>query len=136
MPRTLIRPPGATREISLGWLATWWIETFVVHGPGDVEGEPIVHGDEYTAFIVDCYALGVDGRRLVNSAFLSRPKGCNKSGFAAELALFEALGPARFAGWAKGGEKYEFLGKEYVYEPGEAMGQPVTYPMIRQTKHI
>lgn len=131
MPRTLIRPPGATRELSLGWLATWWIETFVVHGPGDVEGEPIVHGDEYTAFIVDCYALGVDGRRLVNSAFLSRPKGCNKSGFAAELALFEALGPARFAGWAKGGEKYEFLGKEYVYEAGEAMGQPVTYPMIR-----
>lgn len=131
MARTLIRPPGATRERSLGWLATWWIETFVVHGPGDVEGEPIVHGDEYTAFIVDCYALGVDGRRLVNSAFLSRPKGCNKSGFAAELALFEALGPARFLGWAKGGETYEFLGHTYTYEPGEAMGQPVTYPMIR-----
>lgn len=131
MPRTLIRPTGATRDRSLGWLCTWWIETFVVHGPGDVEGQPIEHGDEYTAFFLDCYALGVDGRRLVNSAFLSRPKGCNKSGFAAEITLFEALGPSRFDGWAEGGETYEFLGHVYTYQPGEAMGRPVNYPMIR-----
>ena len=131
MPRTLIRPRGADRERSLGWLAVWWIESFVVHGPGDVEGQPIVHGDEYTGFIVDCYSLDDEGGRLVDSSFISRPKGCNKSGLAAEIALFEALGPCRFDGWAKGGETFKYLGREYVYEPGEPMGRPVRYPMVR-----
>lgn len=131
MPRQLIKAPGAKRERSLGFLATWWIETFVVQGPGDVEGEPILHGDEFTGFILDCYILDKNGRRMHDSAFFSRPKGCNKSGLAAELILFEALGPCRFAGWAKGGETYTFLGHTYTYEPGEAMGRPVKYPFVR-----
>lgn len=131
MPRQLITAPGASRSRSLGWLATWWIETFVVQGPGDVEGDPIVHGDEFTGFIVDSYALDKNGRRLHDSAFFSRPKGCNKSGLAAELILFEALGPNRFAGWAKGGETFEFLGHVYEYEKGEPMGKPVKYPFVR-----
>lgn len=131
MPRQLITHKDCDPERSLGWLATWWIEKFVVQGPGDVEGEPIVHGDEFTGFIVNCYALGEDGRRLHDTAFFSRPKGCNKSGVAAELVLFEALGPCRFAGWAKGGETYEFLGHTYTYEKGEPMGKPVKYPFVR-----
>lgn len=131
MPRQLIKAPGADRSRSLGFLATWWIESFVVQGPGDVEGQPIVHGDEFTGFIVDCYILDENGRRMHDSAFFSRPKGCNKSGVAAELVLFEALGPSRFAGWAKGGETYEFLGRVYTYQKGEPMGRPVKYPFVR-----
>lgn len=131
MPRTLVRPKGADRERSLGWLAVWWIETFVVHGPGDVEGEPVLHGDEYTGFLVDCYALDEEGRRLVNSAFFSRPKGANKSGLAGEIALFEALGPCRFDGWAQGGETFEMLGKTYTYEAGEPMGRFPSHPIVR-----
>lgn len=132
MPRELIRPEGFDRNKSLGYLATWWIETFVVQGPGDVEGEPIVHTDEYMGFIVDCYLVNPKtGRRMVDSAFFSRPKGTNKSGLASEFVLFEALGPCRFAGWAEGGETYEFLGHVYTYEKGEAMGQAVTTPIIR-----
>lgn len=131
MPRQLLRPAEASRSRSLGWLALWWIESFIVHGPGDVEGDPIRHGDEYSGFIVDCYAIDSDGRRLVDSAFFSRPKGCNKSGVAAELAMFEALGPCRFDGWAKGGEKYEFLGKTYTYRAGDPMGRPVKNPYVR-----
>ncbi|WP_432158653.1 MULTISPECIES: terminase [unclassified Streptomyces] len=114
------------------------MEYFVVHGPGDVQGMPVRHGDEYTGFVVDCYGLDEggenDGRRLYDSAFFSRPKGCDKSGLGARLALFEALGPARFAGWAEGGEVYRDpwgLGFEYVYEPGEPMGRPVSVPYIR-----
>lgn len=110
------------------------MEYFVVHGPGDVQGEPVRHGDEYTGFVVDCYAQGDDGRRLYDSAFFSRPKGCDKSGLGARLGLFEALGPARFAGWAEGGEVYTDpwgLGFEYVYEPGEPMGRPVAVPYLR-----
>jgi len=131
MPRELVKSDLANRKRTLGWLATWWIETLVLHGPGDVEGEPIVHTDEYTGFILDCYALKPNGRRCHESAFLSRPKGTNKSGLAGELVLFEALGPCRFDGWAKGGETYEFLGHTYVYEKGEPMGRQVKTPYVR-----
>jgi len=131
MPRELVKSDLATRKRTLGWLAVWWIETLVVHGPGDVQGEPIVHTDEYTGFILDCYSLKPDGRRCHESAFLSRPKGTNKSGLAGELVLFEALGPCRFDGWAKGGETYEFLGHTYTYQKGEPMGRPVKTPYVR-----
>lgn len=48
--------------------------------------------------------------------------------------LFEAFGPARFGGWAKGGEIYRDpygFGFEYEYQPGEPMGRPVVAPFIR-----
>lgn len=135
MPHRVITAPGHDRELSLGWLATWWIETFTVNGPGDVLGEPVRFGTEYTTFVVDCYALNGAkpsvGRRLYDSAFFSRPKGCNKSGLAAAIALFEAFGPARFAGIAKGAETYEFLGRVYTYQKGEPMGRAVKSPFIR-----
>uniref|UniRef100_A0A914DBZ4 Uncharacterized protein n=1 Tax=Acrobeloides nanus TaxID=290746 RepID=A0A914DBZ4_9BILA len=119
------------RERSLGWLAVWWMETFTVHGPGDIVGQPTRFGDEYTGFIVDAYAVDDTGRRLYDSAFLSRPKGCDKSGLAGKFSLFEAFGPARFSGWAQGGETYEFLGQVYTYRRGEPMGRTVTAPMVR-----
>jgi hypothetical protein len=131
MPRRVITAPGHTRDRSLGWLAVWWIEELVVHGPGDVMGQRATLVDEYAGFVVDCYALDGRGRRLYDSAFFSRPKGTDKSGLAAKLVLFEAFGPSRFAGWAKGGEVYEFLGRKYTYAAGEPMGKAVKSPFIR-----
>lgn len=135
MPRLLVRSPDHDRNRSLGWLAVAWMEFFVVHGPGDVQGDPVVHGDEYTGFIVDCYAVGANGRRLYDGAFLSRPKGCDKSGLGGRIALFEAFGPCRGTGeFAKGGEVYRDpwgLGFEYHYEPGEPIGRRVRAPYIR-----
>lgn len=132
MPHRVIRAPGHDRSRSLGFLAVWWIETFVVHGRGDATGTKIQYGDEFAGFIIDCYALAsTTGRRLYDSAFFSRPKGCDKSGVAAAIALYEAFGPARFAGWAKGGETYEFLGQVYVYERGEPMGKAVKQPSVK-----
>jgi hypothetical protein len=130
MPRRVITHPAHDRRNAL-WLAVWWIETFTVHGPGDVVGQPSLLVDEYADFIIDCYALDENGRRLYDSAFFSRPKGCDKSGLAAKLALFEAFGPCRFKGWAKGGEEYIFLGRTYTYAPGEAMGREVQTPYVR-----
>jgi len=146
VPRTVVRAPEHDRARSLGWLCVAWMEFLVRHGPGDVQGEPVAHGDEYTGFVVDCYGLDAAGRRLYDSAFLSRPKGCDKSGLAARLSLWEALGPCRFAGWALGGEVYTDpwgLGFSYTYEAGEPMGRPVTVPYVRimateegQTGHV
>lgn len=137
MPRTLVRAPGHDRSRSLGWLAVAWMEHFVRHGRGGAQGQPVRHGDEYTGFIVDCYALGdspSNNHRLYDSVFLSRPKGTDKSGLGARLALFEGMGPCRFAGWASGGEVFRDpwgLGFKYVYEPGEPMGRMLVDPTIR-----
>jgi hypothetical protein len=134
MPRTLVRAPEHDRLRSLGGAACEWIEYFVVHGPGAVQGMPVTLGDEFAGYVMDAYALDHRGRRLYDHGFLSRPKGSNKSGFGAMLGLFEALGPARFAGFAKGGERYEDpwgLGFSYTYAPGEPMGKPVHVPIIR-----
>lgn len=135
MPRRLVRASVHDRDWSLGWLALAWLEFFAVHGPGDVQGEPVIHGLEQSGFIVDCYGLRKpSGKLLYDSAFYSRPKGADKSGLGARLALFEALGPCRFAGKAKGGEVYRDpwgLGFEYPYVAGEPMGRPVHVPYVR-----
>ena len=48
--RELIRSDLHNRQLSLGWVAVWWIENFCVHGPGDVQGQPVKLDDEWTAF--------------------------------------------------------------------------------------
>lgn len=142
MPRLLVQAPEHDRGFSLGWLAVEWMEYFLLHGDGDVLGDPVVHGDESTGLIVDSYALrspnfasGVNvGKRLYDSVFYSRPKGADKSGIAGRFGLFEGLGPCRFAGIAEGGEVYRDpwgLGFEYRYTKGEPMGRPVRAPFIR-----
>lgn len=116
------------------------MEYFILHGPGDVQGEPVQHTDEQTEFIVDSYAQGFSEehnsiRRLYDGAFYSRPKGCDKSGLGARFGLYEALGPCRSTGQlAEGGEVYEDpwgLGFSYTYEKGEPLARHVTVPYIR-----
>lgn len=105
------------RFVSLGFEAIDWIETYLCHGPGDVQGEPLIIDDEMAAFIVRAYEIDpTTGRRKINRAFLSRPKGRAKSEIAGALTVFEALGPCRFDGW------------DADVEP---VGRPQTYPFIR-----
>ena len=125
------QPSPAQQRRSLGWLAMWWIETFVSIGRGDGIGLPERFDVDETRFMVNAYALKADGRRLFDRVFYSRAKGRNKSGKAADIALFEALGPARFDHWAKAGETYTFLGETYTYSQGEPVGRPVRNPMVR-----
>jgi len=129
--REIVRARSHDRRRSLGWLIVSWMEALCVHGPGDIQGDDVFLDDELVEFTVDTYALSARGRRLYDSAFLSRAKGRDKSGHAARFGLVEALGPCRFAGWAQGGETYELLGFTYEYQAGEPMGRPVTYPFLR-----
>lgn len=131
MPRELIHAPGHDRDRSLGLLAWAWMEHWCVHGPGDIQGQPVDLDGEFGGFIVDAYALRPEGRKLYDSAVISRGKGRAKSELAAFIGLFEAKGPCRFAGWAEGGEVFEHEGFRYRYEPGEPMGRIITYPFIR-----
>lgn len=131
MPVERVVAPGHDRNRSLGWLALWWVETFCIHGPGDVQGEPVELDDEFAGYIIDCYALERSGKRLYDSVFLSRAKGRAKSELAAFIALFEAFGPCRFSHWAEPGETYSWRGETYHYQPGEPVGREVVYPYIR-----
>jgi hypothetical protein len=53
--------------ISLGFALVDWIEAHLVHGPGDVEGEPITLDDEFAAFITRCYEVDDTGRQACAS---------------------------------------------------------------------
>ncbi len=102
---------------TLGFQVLDWIEHYLVHGPGDVQGEPIHLDEELVRFLLKAYRINPEtGRRVYDEALLSRPKGRAKSELAGMLACAEALGPVRFAHWS---------------EDGEPVGRPVTYPFIR-----
>jgi hypothetical protein len=114
-----------TTDPSLGWAAVDWIETFLVHGPGDVQGQRIELDDEFATFIIKAGRVNPKtGERLVRRAFLSRAKGRSKSGVAAMIECYEALGPCRFDHWAEVGE-VSYWG--YEYEEGEPVGKPLEY---------
>lgn len=109
----------ATRRLeltrTLGPLVVAWIEENLVHGPGDVQGQPLELDDEQARFIFHAYELDEGGKRLIRRAVFSRAKGRAKSELAAALACAEALGPVRFSGWD---------------HDGRPLGAPVTAPYI------
>jgi phage terminase large subunit-like protein len=113
--------------LTLGLQLIDWIETFCVHGPGDVEGQPVVLDDEFAAFITRAYQLDAEGKRRVRRAVISRPKGRAKSELAAFLAVAEAIGPVRFDHFAAAGEISPW---GYAYAEGEPVGKPVQRPEV------
>lgn len=88
---------------TLGHLVVEWIEEWCVHGPGDVQGQPVVLDDEQVRFLLNAYAIDGRGRRVVRRAVYSRAKGRAKSELAGFVAWAEALGPVRFGGWDDAG---------------------------------
>ena len=112
---------------TLGFAAISWIEFYLIHGPGDVQGKKIELDDEFGAFLLKAYEVDARGHRKIRRAFLSRSKGRSKSGFAAMVECFEALGPARFDHWAEPNEVSDW---GYEYEIGEPVGAPLTYVEI------
>jgi phage terminase large subunit-like protein len=112
---------------SLGFALLDWIETHCVHGPGDVEGEPVTLDDEFAAFIVRCYEVNNDGTRRIRRSVISRPKGRAKSELAAFIAVAEAIGPVRFSHFAAAGEISVW---GYTYAAGEPVGVPVKRPEV------
>ena len=111
--------------VTLGRCAVSWIEHYLVHGPGDVQGQRISMDVEFAAFVWKAYRLDpVTGRRRVKRGFLSRAKGRAKSEIAGWIACFEALGPCRFDHWAEAGEVSPW---GYAYTEGEPVGRALRY---------
>lgn len=124
---------------TLGFLATDWIEAHCRVPGGVYEGEALTFNGWQLYCTANHYRIRpqatVDSRRLLAPFHYRRsvivgPQKCGKSPWGAGMLLFEGVGPALFAGWAKGGEVYRCAdhgcgcGWEYEYQPGEAMGVP------------
>jgi phage terminase large subunit-like protein len=112
----MTRPaPTVALNRTLGPIVCEWIEEYLCHGPGDVQGQRLQLDDEQVRFICRAYEIDDTGRRLVRRATYSRPKGRAKSELAAAIVCAEALGPVRFDGWDSA---------------GMPVGKPVTSPII------
>lgn len=106
---------------TLGWQVIDWMEEYLCHGPGDVEGEPWEIDDEFALFLCWLYRVHPQdhpqaGRRLAQRGVLSMPKGRAKSEFAGGFVCAEALGPVRCDGFDA---------------DGDPVGVRVRYPFIR-----
>jgi len=111
------RPLFEGQVCSLGYELIDFIETWMVHGPGDVEGTPVEVDDEMSDFIIECYRLDpLTGHREYDEGVLSRAKGRAKSEIAGFIVVLEAYAPVRFSHWD---------------ENGQPVGRKVVSPVIK-----
>lgn len=104
----------AKPRYSLGREVCRWIETFCVHGPGDVLGAPVKLTREERRFLSYAYEVDDEGRRVVSRAVRGLPKGSRKTEFAAWCALAEMAGPVRFSHWEYMDSRRKAWGKRAV----------------------
>ena len=124
---------------TLGFLITDWVEAHCKVPGGVFEGEPLVFNGGQLFWMANHYRVRADAvgnpRRLVapfryRRSVIVGPQKSGKSPWGAAWALAEGVGPALFAGWASGGERYRCAehgcdcGWEYEFAAGEAMGMP------------
>lgn len=96
---------------SLGFGVIDWMQHNLVHGPGDLRGDPLRLDDETQTFLIRMYEifpLGHEfaGRRRFQRCCLSLPKGVMKTETGALITIAEASAsaPVRFDGWDTHGE--------------------------------
>ena len=82
---------------TLGPQVAAWIETFCVHGPGDILGGEVTLTPDEKRLLAWAYELDGDGNRIVRRSLVGLSKGSRKTEFAAWVALAEAAGPVRYA---------------------------------------
>jgi phage terminase large subunit-like protein len=85
-------------ERTLGVEVIDWLEAMLVHGPGDVQGDPYRLDDELKHVLLHLYEIDAHGRRVVRRGFLSRPKGRSKTELAGAVSAAELCGPVRYDG--------------------------------------
>ena len=118
---------------TLGPEVAAWIETFCVHGPGDVLGQPVSLTREEKRFLAWAYEVDKDGSRIVRRAVRGLPKGSRKTEFAAWVALAEMAGPVRFDRWEQAEKGKRPRGKRVVEG---SQGQPRANPLYKQVQEF
>jgi phage terminase large subunit-like protein len=96
-------PPAPELAPTLGPLVCRWMEKYLVHGPGDLLGQPFRLHSVWRGIIYRCYELTPIGRRRWNHVLIGMAKGNIKSETAAALTIAEMIGPVAFGGWKSDG---------------------------------
>jgi hypothetical protein len=89
---------------SLGGQAVEWMRTYLVHGPGDVQGRAYDPHDDLVLRAWRMLELRPDGRRRWREVVIADVKGSAKSEFGGAWCLTDSLGPVVFDGWDAHGE--------------------------------
>lgn len=97
------RPQTENEIPTLGFIMLDWYSDMLA-APSVMDYAPFLPYREQEDFILNWYALDENGKRLYNRAVLGRPRGWGKSPLLAAIAIGEALGPCRFAGWDADGQ--------------------------------
>lgn len=136
-------------------VAIWWVERHCVVPDGFAKGAPYQLADWQAWFYLNHYRVRSDAALTPLPSGLLVPTGApafhyrrsqvvmsqktGKGPMTGSQCSLEGLGPAMFAGWAKGGEVYDCAehgcdcGGVYPYIEGEAMGAPWPTPLIQVT---
>jgi hypothetical protein len=134
------------------FVALDWVPQHCVIPDGFRKGDPFLPLDWQEWCYANFYriktdALWVPENPVLAPAFHYRrsqvvlPQKAGKGPYTAAHVCIEAVGPALFAGWAKGGEEYRcsdhgcHCGWVYEYERGEPMGMPWPTPLIQITAY-
>jgi hypothetical protein len=128
------------------FVAPDWVQAHCVVPDGFEKGEPFGLVDWQAWSLLNFYRVREDATvgQLAPAFFYRRaqvvlPQKAGKAPYTAAHVCVEAVGPAVFAGWAVGGERWDCrdhgcgCGWAYEYEPGEAMGVPWPTPLIQIT---
>jgi phage terminase large subunit-like protein len=93
---------------TLGPLVCEWMERYLPHGPGPIQGQPYRLHADLEAFIWMAYELqllpGGRAKRRYTETVLTAPKGVAKSELAGARCCVEGLGPVQFDGWDANGD--------------------------------
>lgn len=101
------RPTAPALPPTLGPVVCRFMEHYLVHGPGDVLGEPFRLTPTLRAIVHRVYELKPTGDRLWKHVLLGLAKGNVKSELAAAFAIAEAVGPVVFDGWKLHGKRVD-----------------------------
>lgn len=103
--------PPTERFPTLGPQVVQWMETFLVHGPGDIRGEPYRLDDEKRMIIYRLYEIypqghKLEGRRRFKRGAISVRKGWAKTELGAAIVAAELHpdAPVRCAGFDEDGQ--------------------------------
>jgi len=148
-------PPDEYRiDFPVLWVALEWIEQHCVIPDGFHKGNPFILADWQSWVFANHYRVKPNAPQRTNErpligapAFYYRrsqivmPQKAGKGPMTASQVCLEGMGPALFAGWAQGGERYDCrnygcgCGWIYEYQPGEAMGGLWPTPLIQITAY-
>lgn len=127
-----------------------WIPAHCVVPDRFARGEPFELYDYQFRYLANFYLVKgtvkwAPSSPVLGAAFVNRrgllvaPQKMGKSPLTAAHVCLEGVGPALFAGWAQGGERYRCrdhgcgCGWSYEYMAGEPMGMPWATPLIQIT---